>query len=276
MAGSTRSLSSECWWSSPKIRAVPGRPARCEGAAKDQSDRNSVRQRAGQTRRKRHSRMRKRSVRDLPREIAEVRTIVRACRRMIGNVSCSGRMESCGRAGRNISPSLAPGHKRFEIRNPPGHVRSDVTYLSLAEDRSGAVLASFGSDVGRYRRGRWEIVSEAKASEKERFRPSSKIARARFGSVLLGHGLRKWLGYGELGTMDHPARSCTATRSGRCSSDSRGRIWVADEHGLSILEPGASQVQILVAKPESIRPPDACRWRSRKTVFCGRPPIKAS
>ena len=57
---------------------------------------------------------------------------------------------------------LAPGHKRFEIRNPAGQVPSDVTYLSLAEDRSGAVLAGFGSDVGRYVGGRWEIVSESK------------------------------------------------------------------------------------------------------------------
>src|SRR3984957_17521143 len=57
---------------------------------------------------------------------------------------------------------LSPGKKTFEIRNPAGQVPSDVTYLSLAEDRSGAVLAGFGSDVGRYKGGQWEIVSEAK------------------------------------------------------------------------------------------------------------------
>src|ERR1700722_2206695 len=34
---------------------------------------------------------------------------------------------------------LPPGRKNLKIRTPAGHVPSDVTYLSLAEDRAGAV-----------------------------------------------------------------------------------------------------------------------------------------
>jgi signal transduction histidine kinase/ligand-binding sensor domain-containing protein/ActR/RegA family two-component response regulator len=134
---------------------------------------------------------------------------------------------------------LPPGHKNFEIRNPPGHVPSDVTYLSLAEDRSGAVLAGFGSDVGRYVAGRWEIVSEDKGFGKGTV---ASIIQDREGMVwfgLLGHGIRKWLGYGDWESF--------TTRQGLHSDeiwalqqDSRRRIWVADEHGLSMLEPGSS------------------------------------
>jgi signal transduction histidine kinase/ligand-binding sensor domain-containing protein len=135
--------------------------------------------------------------------------------------------------------ALAPGHKNFEIRNPPGQVPSDVTYLSLAEDRAGAVLAGFGSDAGRYVGGRWEIVSEEKGFGKGTV---SSIIQDREGMVwfgLLGHGIRKWLGYGDWESF--------TTRQGLHSDeiwalqqDSRRRIWVADEHGLSVLEPGSS------------------------------------
>ena len=112
---------------------------------------------------------------------------------------------------------LAPGHKRFEIRNPAGQVPSDVTYLSLAEDRSGAVLAGFGSDVGRYAGGRWEIVSEAQGFRQRngfvhypgpRGHGLVRLARSRHSKVA---GLRR------LGTLDHANKVCTATRSGRCS-----------------------------------------------------------
>jgi signal transduction histidine kinase/CheY-like chemotaxis protein/ligand-binding sensor domain-containing protein len=135
---------------------------------------------------------------------------------------------------------LAPGHKRFEIRNPAGQVPSDVTYLSLAEDRTGGVLAGFGSDVGRYVGGRWEIVSEAKGFGKGTV---ASIVQDREGIVwfgLLGHGIRKWLGYGD---WEHwtTKQGLHSDEIWALQQDSQRRIWVADEHGLSILEPGASR-----------------------------------
>jgi signal transduction histidine kinase/CheY-like chemotaxis protein/ligand-binding sensor domain-containing protein len=135
---------------------------------------------------------------------------------------------------------LAPGQKTFEIRNPEGQVPSDVTYLSLAEDRSGAVLAGFGSDVGRYRGGRWEIVSEAKGFGKGTV---ASIIQDREGMVwfgLLGHGIRKWLGYGD---WEHwtTKQGLHSDEIWALEQDSYRRIWVADEHGLSILEPDASR-----------------------------------
>ncbi len=134
---------------------------------------------------------------------------------------------------------LAPGHKRFEIRNPAGWVPSDVTYLSLAEDRAGVVLASFGSDVGRYSGGRWEIISEAKGFGKGTV---SAIIQDREGTVwfgLLGHGLRKWQGYGDWESWTS-RQGLHSDEIWALQRDSHQRLWVADERGLSILEPGAS------------------------------------
>ena len=150
---------------------------------------------------------------------------------------------------------LAPGRKTFEIRNPPEHVPSDVTYLSLAEDRSGAVLAGFGSDVGRYVAGRWEIISEAQGFGKGTV---SSIIQDREGMVwfaLLGHGIRKWLGYGDWESF--------TTRQGLHSDeiwalqqDSHRRIWVADEHGLSVL--GAGLLHDQSWSQEGIDQPSRC------------------
>ena len=136
--------------------------------------------------------------------------------------------------------ALAPGHKRFEIRNPPGPVGSDVTYLSLAEDRSGAVLASFGASVGRYTAGKWEIVSQTSGFGKGTV---SSIIQDREGTVwfgLLGHGLRKWLGYGD---WQHwtTNQGLHSDEIWALQRDSHHRLWVADERGLSILDPGATR-----------------------------------
>ena len=162
--------------------------------------------------------------------------------------------ELWARGPKNIA-MLAPGHKKFEIRNPAGQVRSDVTYLTLAEDRSGSVLTSFGSDVGRYAKGRWEIITEETGFGKGTV---ASILQDREGMVwfgLLGHGLRKWQGYGnwEHWTTKQGLRS---DEIWALQQDSRGRLWVADEHGLSILEPGASRLDSW--SEEDIDSPSRC------------------
>jgi signal transduction histidine kinase/ligand-binding sensor domain-containing protein/ActR/RegA family two-component response regulator len=138
--------------------------------------------------------------------------------------------------------TLVPGQARFEIRNPAAHVPSDVTYLSLAEDSRGVVLAGFGSTVGRYSGNKWEIISQSQGFGKGTV---SAIMQDREGSVwfgLLGHGLRKWLGYGgwEAWTTNQGLRSDEIWAMRR---DSHGRLWVADENGLSVLSRGADRFQ---------------------------------
>ncbi len=151
--------------------------------------------------------------------------------------------------------ALGPGHKRFEIRNPARHAAADVTYLSLAEDRAGRVLASFGSDVGRYQRGQWEIVSEAKGFGKGTV---SSILQDREGTVwfgLLGHGLRKWLGYGDWQQWT-TRQGLESDEIWALQQDSRRRVWAANELGLSILEPGASR--FTAWSQPGIDPPSRC------------------
>lgn len=136
--------------------------------------------------------------------------------------------------------ALAPGAGKFELRNPPGPLPSDVTYLGLTEDRSGVILASFGPTVGRYAAGRWQIVSQDQGFGKGTV---SSILSDREGNIwfaVLGHGLRKWLGYGdwEHWTTNQGLRSDEIWGLRR---DARGRLWVADEYGLSTLEPGAAR-----------------------------------
>ncbi len=150
---------------------------------------------------------------------------------------------------------LAPDHKRFEIRNPTEHLPGDVTYLSLAEDRAGAVLTSFGAEVGRYRAGRWEIVSEANGFGKGTV---SSIIQDREGMVwfgLLGHGIRKWLGYGDWQDWT-TGQGLHSDEIWALQRDAHHRLWVADEHGLSILEPGSSRFKSW-SQP-GIDPPSRC------------------
>jgi signal transduction histidine kinase/CheY-like chemotaxis protein/ligand-binding sensor domain-containing protein len=149
---------------------------------------------------------------------------------------------------------LSAGQKDFEIRNPPGR-SGDVTYLSLAEDRTGAVLASFGSDVGRYQHGKWEIVSEANGFGKGTV---SSIIQDREGMVwfgLLGHGIRKWLGYGD---WQHwtTGQGLQSDEVWALEQDSRHRIWVADEHGLSMLDPGSTRFRPW--SEAGVDPPSRC------------------
>ncbi|MGC2656404.1 MAG: two-component regulator propeller domain-containing protein, partial [Bryobacteraceae bacterium] len=103
--------------------------------------------------------------------------------------------ELWARGPRHIA-MLEPGAHHFEVRNTARNRPGDATYLSLTEDRAGDLLASFGSDVGRYAQGHWTIISEAQGFGKGTV---SSIIQDREGSVwfgLLGHGIRKWLGYG--------------------------------------------------------------------------------
>lgn len=146
--------------------------------------------------------------------------------------------ELWARGAKHIA-SLAPGAAKFELHDPSSRVPSDTTYLSLAEDRSGAILAGFGSEIGRYRNGNWEIISERQGFGRGTV---SSILQDREGSVwfsLLGHGLRKWLGYGSWEAWT-TKQGLHADEVWAMRRDAFGRLWVGDEHGLNILVPGSS------------------------------------
>ena len=134
--------------------------------------------------------------------------------------------------------------KRFEIRDAPYQRLGDDTWLPMAEDAGGHVLAGFGQSLGRYSNGRWELLSERNG-----------FAGATIGSILVdrdhlvwfgmvGHGLRSWLGYGEweywtkeqgLGTDEIWA----------ITRDSSNTLVVGHEGGLSELTLGSRQFRNL-------------------------------
>jgi signal transduction histidine kinase/ligand-binding sensor domain-containing protein/CheY-like chemotaxis protein len=140
---------------------------------------------------------------------------------------------------------LRPGGSRFESRDLP-HQRVGRMYLSLAEDRNGRVLASLDTALARYDNGRWEVFSEENGLSSETI---SSILVDKEGSVwlgLLGHGLRKWLGYGQ---WEHWT---TANGLGNdvvwsVLRDHSGRLWVCDEHGITFMPPGSKRLQPWVA-----------------------------
>jgi len=86
----------------------------------------------------------------------------------------------------------------------------------------------------------------------------SSIIQDREGIVwfgLLGHGIRKWLGYGDWEGWT-TQQGLHSDEIWSLQRDSHGRLWVADEHGLSILEPGAKSFQSW--SEDGIDPPSRC------------------
>ncbi len=144
--------------------------------------------------------------------------------------------------GSNHIAVLMPNQKRFESRELR-MVSRDALFLPMAEDNDGRVLAGSESAVGRYEDGRWSTISERNGFSEGMV---SSILVDREGSVwfgLLGHGLRKWLGYGE---WEHwtKAQGLGANEIWALLRDSRGRMWIGDEHGLDIREAGEKEFHV--------------------------------
>lgn len=136
---------------------------------------------------------------------------------------------------------LRPGSSHFESRDLP-HERVGRMYLSLAEDRNGRVLASLDTALARFDDGHWQVFSEENGLNPETI---SSILVDKEGSVwlgLLGHGLRKWLGYGQ---WEHWT---TANGLGNdvvwsVLRDHSGRLWVCDEHGITYMPAGSKKLK---------------------------------
>ncbi len=123
---------------------------------------------------------------------------------------------------------------RWESRDLPG-LHTDELYLPMAEDPRGRLLAGFGPTVGIYSAGEWKIVSE-----------SNGLGEGSVSSIFvdrdhllwlgtLGHGLRKWIGYGH---WEHWTKSQGLPNNEIWSMarDSYGRLWVGHQSGISCLD----------------------------------------
>ncbi|MDQ2842722.1 MAG: hypothetical protein M3Y72_17125 [Acidobacteriota bacterium] len=131
---------------------------------------------------------------------------------------------------------LSSERKHWEVKDP-SEVQSEETYLPLAEDRYGRVLAGFGPSVAIYGTGGWQLVSSANGLGEGSV---GAIFVDRDGLVwlgTLGHGLRKWIGYGEWEhwTKDQGLPSNEIWSMAR---DSSGGLWVGHRNGISLLKAG--------------------------------------
>ncbi len=148
----------------------------------------------------------------------------------------------------------SPARKRWESRDGAGLTTEEV-YLPLAEDPVGRVLAGLGSVVGVYSGHGWKIISGA-----------SGLGEATVGAVfvdrddlvwlgMLGHGLRKWIGYGE---WEHWTKDqgLPSNEIWSVLRDRAGTLWVGHHNGVSALGPGANSFQSWSAPGDRI---GACR-----------------
>ena len=98
--------------------------------------------------------------------------------------------------------SYSRERKRWELRDPTGRSAGNI-YIPLAEDPAGRVLAGFGPSLFVYSSGRWDSVSSANGLDEGTvgyvFVDRDHIVWL----GMLGHGLRKWIGYGEWENWTH-------------------------------------------------------------------------
>jgi signal transduction histidine kinase/ligand-binding sensor domain-containing protein/CheY-like chemotaxis protein len=127
--------------------------------------------------------------------------------------------------------------RRWESRDFAS-AATDDTYLPLAEDFEGRMLAGFGSTLGIYSNHRWSAASEANGFD-DTIIGSILVDRDHLvWFATLGHGLRKWVGYGE---WEHWTKNngLASNEIWSVSRDTRGRLWVGHDTGISVLEPGS-------------------------------------
>ncbi len=141
-----------------------------------------------------------------------------------------------GRGAQHIA-SYSSERKRWELRDPPAKDADDI-YVPLIEDPAGHVLAGVGPSLFIYSGGRWDSVSSANGLDEGAV---ACIFADRDHIVwlgMLGHGLRKWIGYGEWENWTRD-QGLGSNEIWAVARDGSGVLWVGHHNGISTLEPGA-------------------------------------
>ncbi len=138
--------------------------------------------------------------------------------------------------GVNHVAVLMPAESQFTARDLPdlpGH----SSYPVLAEDRNGEMLASLGASIARYEEGGWRVFSQANGFGEDTVTSLLVDREGLVWFTLLGHGLRRWLGYDE---WEH-----WSTRNGLQNDvvwtilrDRKGRLWIGNERQIAYMAPG--------------------------------------
>ncbi len=146
--------------------------------------------------------------------------------------------------------AYSSSRKRWELRDAPG-LPTDEVYLPLAEDPSGRVLAGSGSAIALYSSRGWNTLPAA-----------SGLGEGSVGAIFidrndlvwlgtLGHGLRKWIGYGE---WEHWTKDegLPSNEIWSVLRDHSGTLWVGHHNGISTLARDARTFRTWIAPGEHI------------------------
>jgi signal transduction histidine kinase/ligand-binding sensor domain-containing protein/CheY-like chemotaxis protein len=136
--------------------------------------------------------------------------------------------------------ALPRGRTQFENRDFP-YRPSSRDYLTLSEDLGGHIFASFDSGAARYENGHWRIFSQSNGVSEYTVRSILVDREGLIWLALAGHGLQKWLGYGE---WEH-----WTSHDGLQSNviwailrDRKGRLWIGDDRGVTFMESGSAKL----------------------------------
>ncbi|MGC9291701.1 MAG: diguanylate cyclase [Acidobacteriaceae bacterium] len=137
---------------------------------------------------------------------------------------------------------LRPGEVKFSNLTQGSHAKFlNDYYVSFVEDKAGNILTPLGVGVAIWTGNAWKFYGPEQGLSEY---PVTSLLATRDGFLWLGiggHGLDKWLGYGTWEQWT-TAQGLQAPTVWGVLKDRAGRIWVAQDGGLSVLEPHATRL----------------------------------
>ena len=115
---------------------------------------------------------------------------------------------------------------------------SNNYYVSFTEDKFGNILTPTAEGLAVWTVGAWKFYGPAQGLSTY---PVTSLMAGRDGIIWMGiggHGLAKWVGYGEWEQWT-TAQGLQSPIIWGILKDKEGRIWVAQDWGLSVLQPHA-------------------------------------
>jgi diguanylate cyclase (GGDEF)-like protein len=142
---------------------------------------------------------------------------------------------------------LPRGGDKFEDRTLGQRSRLiNNYYVSFVEDEDHNVITSAAEGVAMWSLGAWKFFGPQQGLSQY---PVSSLLRDRDGSLWLGlggHGLARWLGYGDWQSWTIGEGLSSPIVWGMLR-DSQNRIWVAEDKGVSVSDPEHKRFRLVTA-----------------------------
>lgn len=142
---------------------------------------------------------------------------------------------------------MRPGERAFtNLTDGYAAKFSNNYYISFVEDKFGNVLTPTAEGLAIWTQNAWQFYGPQQGLSTY---PVTSLLAARDGIIWLGvggHGLAKWVGYGEWQQWT-TAQGLQSPIVWGILKDNAGRIWVAQDGGLSVLPPGGKNFDTVTA-----------------------------